>query len=67
MVQDYRLDASQQLRELTEQNVAQARAAFGQFMDAMAQATNMWLGSIPSNGTTSGLKVMHERAVRFTR
>jgi hypothetical protein len=30
----------QQLRELAERNVEQARAAYGQFMDAIAQATD---------------------------
>ena len=32
----------QQLRELAQKNVEQARAAYGQFMDAMAQAVSAW-------------------------
>jgi hypothetical protein len=40
--------------------------AYCQFVDAMVQETNMWLGAIPSNETTSG-RAMHERAVRFAK
>ena len=67
MAQNQHLDVPRQLRELTERNVEQARGAYCQFMDAMVQATNMWLGSIPSNETTSGLRAMHKRAVRFAK
>jgi hypothetical protein len=67
MAQNQHLEMPQQLRELTELNVAQARSAYSQFMDAMAQATRMWLGAMPSNETTSGLKAVHERAVRFAK
>ena len=57
----------QQLRELAERNVEQARAAYGQFMDAMAQATGMWAMAMPANAMTSGFKVVQERAVRFAK
>ena len=33
----------QQLRELAQKNVEQARAAYGQFMDAMTQAMSAWI------------------------
>jgi hypothetical protein len=55
----------QQLRELAERNVEQARAAYGQFMDAMAQATDIWMAAMPAKEMTSGLKVVQERAIRF--
>ena len=57
----------QQLRELAEKNVEQARTAYGQFMDAMVKATGMWMTAIPSNDMTSGFKVVQERAVRFAK
>ena len=57
----------QQLRELAEKNVEQARTAYGQFMDAMVKATGMWMTAIPSNEMTSGFKVVQERAVRFAK
>jgi hypothetical protein len=65
MVQDRHFDPSQQLRGFTERNVAQARAAYGQCIDAMMQATDMWLGAVPSNEMTSGMKLILEKAVLF--
>lgn len=44
----------QQLRELTEKNLEQARAGYGQFMDAMTQAMGMWAGAAPANALQSG-------------
>lgn len=61
------LEVPQQLRDLAERNVEQARAAYGQFMDAMEQATSIWLGALPPNEAMSGFKVVQERAVRFAK
>jgi hypothetical protein len=60
-------EVPQQLRELAERNVEQARAAYGQFMDAMVQATGMWLGAMPANEMTAGFKTVQDRAVRFAK
>ena len=43
----------QQMRDLAEKNVEQARVAFGQFMDAMTQAVGMWSSGLASNEMTS--------------
>ena len=67
MAQTPSFEIPQQLRELAEKNVEQARAAYGQFMDAMAQATNMWMGAMPANDVTAGFKTVQERAVRFAK
>jgi len=67
MAQDSHLDMPQQLRELTDRNVLQARSAYIQFLYAMARATNMWLGAMPSNEMTAGMKVIHECAVLFAK
>ena len=67
MAQNQPFEIPQQLRELAEKNVEQARAAYGQFMDAMAQASGMWLAALPSNEMTSGFKVVQERATRFAK
>jgi phasin len=67
MAQNQPFEIPQQLRELAERNVEQARAAYGQFMDAMVQATSMWMAAMPSNETTSGFKVVQERAIRFAK
>jgi hypothetical protein len=67
MVQNQPFEVPQQLRELAERNVEQARAAYGQFMDVMVQTANMWMAAIPSNEMTSGFKVVQERAIRFAK
>ena len=67
MVSRSPFDVPEPIRELAEKNVAQARAAYGQFMDAMAQAVEMWSRAMPSNDVTAGFKVAQERAIRFAK
>jgi len=67
MAQNQYFDVPQPLREVAERNVEQARGVYCQLMDAMLQATSMWLDAIPSNETTLDLKAVHERAVRFAK
>jgi len=55
----------QHLRELTETNVGQARAAYAQFVDAMTQAMSLWLKAMPQNEMTAGFKAVQERGIRF--
>src|SRR5262249_43561720 len=57
----------QELREVTEKNVEQARATYGQFMDAMKQGAGIWIAVMPSNGLTSMYKVVQERATHFAK
>ena len=56
---------SPHLRQLTETNVEQARAACAQFVDAMTQAMDLWLNAMPQNEMTAGLKVLQAQAIRF--
>jgi hypothetical protein len=67
MVQIQYFDVPQQLRDLADRNVEQARGAYCQFMDIMVRATSLWLDAIPSSDTTLDLKAVHERAVRFAK
>jgi phasin len=67
MVSRSPFEVPEPIRELAEKNVAQARAAYGQFMDAMAQAVEMWSRAMPSNDVTAGFKVAQERAIRFAK
>ena len=57
----------QQLRELTEKNVEQARAAYGQFMDALAQVMGIWSKALPSHELTSGFEAVQKKAVEFAK
>ena len=67
MVSRSPFEVPEPIRELAEKNVAQARAAYGQFMDAMAQGLEMWSRAMPSNEVTAGFKVAQERAIRFAK
>src|ERR1700693_819125 len=56
----------QQLRQLAEKNIEQARTAYGAFMDVMTQAWSAW-SSVSSNAMTSGFKAVQERAIQFAK
>ena len=60
-------EMTQQIRELAKKNVEQARAAYGQYMDAMRQAMGIWSKGIPENQMTSGFKVVQDRAIGFAK
>ena len=66
MAQNQPFELPKQLRELAEKNVEQARAAYAQFMDAMAQAMSVW-STAPSNVMTSGFRDVQELAIRFAK
>lgn len=57
----------QQFRDMAEKNVQAAQQAYGQFMDAMSQAMNMWASAIPANEMTSGFKAVQDRAAYFAK
>ena len=57
----------QQMRELAEKNIEQARVAYDQFMGAMNQAMEMWAQSIPGDGMTAGFKAVQDRATMFAK
>lgn len=57
----------QQMRDLAEKNVEQARAAYGQFMDAMTQAMGFWTKSMGQNEMTSGFKAVQDKATKFAK
>lgn len=53
----------QQMRELAEKNIEQARAAYGQFMEAAMKAQAM----MPANPMTAPIKDAQDRAMKFTQ
>jgi hypothetical protein len=67
MAENQAFEIPQQLRDLAERNVEQARTAYGQFMDAMVQATGMWTGALGSGAITAGFKAVQDRSVRFAK
>ena len=67
MADDQPFEIPQQLRELAERNVEQARAAYGQFIDAIAQAMGLWATTMPSNEMTSAVKAVQDRTIEFAK
>ena len=66
MPQNQPFEMPQQLRELAEKNIEQARAAYAQFMDAIAQAMTSW-ATTPSDAATSGFQDVQALAIRFAK
>ena len=67
MAQPQPFEIPQQLRDMAEKNVETARAAYGQFMDAVAQAMGVWVSATPANSVTSSFQVVQERAIKFAK
>jgi hypothetical protein len=67
MSQNNPFEMPQQLRELAEKNVEQARSSYTQFLDAMSKAAGMWSAAIPQTEATAGFKTIQERAARFAK
>ena len=57
----------EQMRQIAEQSVEQARTTYGQFMEAMLNAQNMWLANMPTNPATDGFKEVQALGVKFAR
>jgi hypothetical protein len=53
MVEQQEFQIPQQLRKLAEKSVEQARSAYGQFLDGMAEVVRAW-STVPSAVMTSG-------------
>jgi phasin len=66
MTEKQAFEIPQQLRQLAEMNIEQARMAYGQFMDAMAQAMSAW-SSASANAMTSGFQAVQERSIQFAK
>ena len=64
MVEQQEFQIPQQLRELAEKSVEQARLAYGQFLDGMAEALRAW-STVPS--AASWFKVVQEQAIQFAK
>lgn len=67
MAQNNPFEIPQQMRELAEKNVEQARNSYAQFLEAMMKASTMWMGAVPPNDMTIGFKSVQDRAMRFTK
>ena len=59
------VEIPQALRQVSEQNVKQARAAYEQLMEFMTKAMGPWMDALPSNPMSAGLQRMQDRAMNI--
>jgi len=64
---DNPLEIPQALRDMSEQNLKQARAAYEQFTDFVTKAMDAWMGAMPSNGLATGFKDVQGRAAEIAK
>ena len=57
----------QQMRDLAESNIEQARTAYDQFMSAMNQALALWSKSMPSNPMLANFAALQNQATAFAK
>lgn len=57
----------QTMRDLTEQNMKQAHAAYDQLTDFMTKAMDTWMGMLPSNSPVAGFKDVQDRAAAMAK
>ena len=62
---DNPFEIPQALRDLSQQNLKQARAAYEQLMEFMTKAMGPWTDAAPSNSMTAGLQHMQDRAMKI--
>ena len=59
---DNPFEIPQNMRDLAEQNMKQAHAAYDQLTDFLTKAMDAWMGAMPSNGVATGFKDVQGRA-----
>jgi hypothetical protein len=57
----------QTLRDVSEQNLKQARTAYEQLTDFVTKAMDAWMGAMPSNPMTAGFKDIQDRAAAMAK
>ena len=55
------------MRELADQNMKQAHAAYDQLTDFVTKTMNAWMSAMPPNPMASGFKDVQDRAMEFAK
>ena len=64
---DNPLEIPQTLRDVSEQNVKQAHAAYEQLMEFMTKAMGAWTGALPSNPMAADFKDVQDRVAAMAK
>ena len=61
------VEIPQALRDMSEQNLKQARAAYEQFTDFVTKTMGSWMGALPSNPMAAVFKDVQDRAMQIAK
>ncbi len=64
---DNPFEIPQALRDVSEQDIKQAHAAYEQLTDFVTKTMGAWTGALPSNPTATGLKDVQGRAAEIAK
>jgi hypothetical protein len=64
---DNPFEIPQPIRDVAEQNIKQAHAAYEQLTDFVTKAMDAWMGAMPANPMTTGFKDVQDRAVEMAK
>jgi hypothetical protein len=62
---DNPFEIPQALRDMSERNLKQARAAYEQLIDVITKAMGAWIGAMPSNSMAAVVKDVQDRAAEI--
>ncbi len=62
---DNQFEIPQAMRDLAEQNMKQAQAAYGQLTDFVTRTMGAWLGATPANPMAIGFRNVQDHAMEF--
>jgi len=64
---DNPFEIPQALRDVSEQNIKQAHAAYEQLTDFVTKAINAWMGAMPASPMVTGFREVQDRAVNLAK
>ena len=62
---DNPLEIPQHMRDLAEENIQRAHAAYEQHTDFVTKALDAWIGAIPSSPMAKGFKYVQDQATEI--
>ena len=64
---DNPFEIPQQMRDLAEQNIKQAHAAYEQLTDFATKAVGAWMSAMPASPMVAGFKEVQDRAAEIAK
>ena len=64
---DNPFEIPQTMRDLADQNMKQAHAAYDQLTDFVSKSVSAWMGAMPANPMAASFKDVQEHAMEFAK